>query len=122
MNIVLKDRDANPVVASGVSGVNLLTDTGEEVVVEKVTPIKDLYYYYAKQAGSNAESAWEITGNYYWANAGGAVGTVFEATESTCREYGYLNEAGDEYRLALIVSKVPLTVGGIYTTDQICNG
>lgn len=124
MNIVLLDRNGNPVTKSGASGVNLLTDTGETVVLEAPTPVNSLHYYYAKRANSYTEedAKWEITADVRWSNLGGAVGTMFSASETSCQTYGYLNEAGDKYLLNMIISKVPLTVGGIYTSEQILNG
>lgn len=124
MNVVLLDRSANPVTKKGITGINLLTDSGETVVLEAPTPVNSLHYYYAKRANSYAEeeAKWEITFDVKWSNLGGAVGTMFSASETSCQTYGFLNEAGDNYILNMIVSKVPLTVGSIYTTDQICNG
>lgn len=117
MNIVLLDRSSNPVTKSGVTGVNLLTDSGEEKIFEPVYEMSSAYFYFVRPSGDG----WEITHRSKGLGSGNS-GIAGGFGYADCENYGYQNTNGD-WAVGVLVSKnANLSVGSVYTTDELLNG
>lgn len=118
MNIVLLDRSSNPVTKSGVTGVNLITDSGEEKIFEPVFEMSSAYFYFLRATGT--ENQYLILEKSV--QSGGSTGKLCALSANYCQTNGYLGDNG-EYLLGVLVSKNPnFEVGSTYSLSTLLNG
>lgn len=117
MNIVLLDRNSNPVTKSGVTGVNLITDSGEEKIFEPPFSMNSAYMYFLKSVGDGGEYLVLEGGGAF----GGATGKFFHITSQYIEQNGY--DYQDTKAVVVLVSKnTTLEVGKTYPLSVLQNG
>ena len=118
-NIVLLDRNDNTVTHADVERINLINDSGKEVIYEPEFRMDSVHYYYAKQVPKgDGYFDYQILGSAL--QSGGTNGSTISVTDAKCEADGYYN--GSNYILLVVASKKQLKIGNTYTKSELYYG
>lgn len=116
-DVVLKDKNGNPVTHEGATAIRVPTASGGKQIFEPPYEMRQAYFYFGRPSGDG----WEIT--FRGKGLGfGTTGIAGGFGMTDCQNYGYQNSSGEWSVMVLVSKNANLQVGSVYTTSEILNG